>query len=286
VTRVKKLPSEERKVDRFEVETKGGGAVLSWPHRLGIFFGAIEIPRWHPSLGQGVYLIESTLINGLGGWVALLVAVVITAGFVPNLMRKGAVDLLLAKPIGRTELMTYKYLGGLMFILLTAIAAVGGVWLAVGLRTGLWGVGFLTCILGLTFYFAILYSVSVLTSVLTRNTVVSIVVTCGFWFVLYVLGGIHTWLDMTRKDPEEAKSLPAWALTASDTVNAITPRTKDLDNLTTRLISRDLLSPGEIRMQRMHLISYPDWGEVLGVSGAYIALFLGLACWRFSTRDY
>jgi hypothetical protein len=29
-----------------------------------------------------------------------------------------------------------------------------------------------------------------------------------------------------------------------------------------------------------------QWGESVGVSLAFIAVMLGLACWRFATRDY
>ena len=37
----------------------------------------------------------------IGAWVALLTGVIITSFFVPNMLRKGTVDLLLVKPIQR-----------------------------------------------------------------------------------------------------------------------------------------------------------------------------------------
>ncbi len=57
--------------------------------------------------------------------------------------------------------------------MLTAVA-VGGVWVVVGLRTGVWSPGLLYSVGGITFYFAILYSVSTLFGVLTRSTLVAI----------------------------------------------------------------------------------------------------------------
>jgi ABC-type transport system involved in multi-copper enzyme maturation permease subunit len=208
----------------------------------------------------------------------------------------------------------YKYLGGLLFVLLLATAAFGGVWLAIGLRTGVWAPGLLYCIPGVTFYFAILYACSTLFGVLTRNPIVSIVVTIVFWFVIWLLGTIHNTLtvfdnlevqnrprmqkkaDETKKDekkpdaddeerssdgpPKPSKTL----VRVFDTINAVTPRTKDLDTLTSNLISRDLLSEGEQRQAGLKL-KQMDWGEVLGVAGAYIALFLGLAILRFVTRS-
>ena len=56
-----------------------------------------------------------------------------------------------------------------MFLILTAFT-VGGVWVAIGLRTGFWTPHFLAVIPLLTFYFAILYAVSTLAAVLTRST--------------------------------------------------------------------------------------------------------------------
>ena len=44
--------------------------------------------------------------------------------------------------------------GGLLFVLLLTTFTVGGVWLVIGLRTGVWAPGLLYCIFGITFYFA------------------------------------------------------------------------------------------------------------------------------------
>ena len=89
-------------------------------------------------------------------------AVVLTAFFMPNMLRKGTVDLLLVKPIHRFALLLYKYVGGLTFIFLNTAFAMGGVWLVIGLRSGIWAQGFSCMILVFTFYFAILYAVSAL----------------------------------------------------------------------------------------------------------------------------
>jgi ABC-type transport system involved in multi-copper enzyme maturation permease subunit len=271
---------------RYRVTVKGSGDPRAWPHEVHLFFGALSIPPTF-SLGFAIYFIESTLIAGFGAWVLLLTAVVVTAGFVPNMVRKGAVDLLLAKPISRSWLLVYKYVGGLTFVFLLTLFTVGGVWVVIGLRSGIWGTGFLYCILAITFYFAILYAVSTLFGVLTRNALVSIIATVVFWFGPWVVGQIHTGLDMFRNsnDGSLGERIPAWVFKTADAVNAATPRTKDLDNLTSKLISSDLLTEQDMRAARAHLITYPAWGEVIGVSAAYIAVLLGLGCLRFVTRD-
>ena len=50
---------------------------------------------------------------------------------------------------------------------LNSAVAVGGIWLVLGLRSGIWSPGFLATILILTFFFAILYAVSAFFAVLT-----------------------------------------------------------------------------------------------------------------------
>ena len=70
---------------------------------------------------------------------------------------------------------------GLLFVFLLCVVTVGGVWLVVGLRTGVWSPGVLVSIFGITFYFAILYACSTLFGVLSRNAIVCIVVTIVFF---------------------------------------------------------------------------------------------------------
>ncbi len=132
VSEVTRLPDEGRNNYVFQITTKGRKGVRGWLHRPNLFFGAIEVPIEF-SLGRMVYFLQDQLVNGLGAWISLLVAVIFTAFFIPNMMRKGAVDLLLSKPIHRVSLLIFKYLGGLMFVFLNTAYAVGGVWLVMGL---------------------------------------------------------------------------------------------------------------------------------------------------------
>jgi len=62
--------------------------------------------------------------------------------------------------------------------------------------------------------------------------------------------------------------------------------TKDLDLLMTRLLSREVLTEGDIRQRKLDYATSVTWGESLAASGVFIAIMLGLACWRFATKDY
>src|SRR5205085_1146531 len=138
--------------------------------------------------GELIYVVENYIINNIGAFIALMMGIVITAFFIPNMLRKGTVDMLVSKPIHRPVLLIYKYIGGMTFMFLNAVVAVGGIWLVVGLRSGIWTNGFLGTILTLTFFFAILYSISTLFGVLTRSSIVAILVTVLSWFTFWVSG--------------------------------------------------------------------------------------------------
>jgi ABC-type transport system involved in multi-copper enzyme maturation permease subunit len=280
---------------RVQVESAGGGEVQflveakpraetirTWPHQLVLFFGAVPTPV-KMSVGDMVYFIESSIVGSLGAGIAMLIATIVTAFFIPNMLRKGTIDLLLAKPLRRTTLLVYKYIGGLSFMFLNTLIVVLGVWLAMGLRSTLWGTGFLVVVLILTFEFAIFYAISTLFGVLTRSPIVAILMTCVAWLVLYLVGSLHTFVELTR----DANFLPKWVCVASDAAHYVLPRYKDLDMVSANLVARDLLGPGTPDRKLLEDMSNSiSWAQTFGVSAAYIAVFLGLACLRFATKDY
>ena len=279
VTRINGVEEPEY---RFAVDLKGVSGASGWPHSVYVFFGAVPPLKGVP-LGQALHIIQDQIVNGIGAAVALILSVVITAFFIPNLLRKGSVDLLISKPIGRTRLLVYKYVGGLTFIFLLSAFTIGGVWLVMAARSGNWNPSFLLVIPVLTFTFAILYAVSTVVAVFTRSAIAAILVTLGFMLGLYIFGQVKTFFDMN--EVVHVADLPDWSYTLVDTLNTVLPRYKDLDKLTTKLVVDSTMTTGEARLQGI-LTEYPSWGEAIGVSLAFIALMLGISCWRFGRRDY
>ncbi len=271
----------------FEVTTSGGSSVRGWPHIVKIFFGAVKFPGEH-NLGFVLWVVEDQLINGLGSGIALLISMIITAFFIPNMLRKGSIDLLISKPIGRTQLLLYKYIGGLTFIFILSCVAIGGVWLVLCARSGVWDPTFLVVIPILTFTFAILYAVSTLVAVFTRSPIAAMLCSTGFAVFLYIVGKVKEVFDVIKIQQEATgkENIPGWGFTLVDTLNNVLPRYKDLDKLTSKLISDGSLTPMELRQSGLAFVDYPSWGGTLGVSLAFIALMLAISCWRFSKRDY
>jgi ABC-type transport system involved in multi-copper enzyme maturation permease subunit len=284
-------PSISREIS-FEVVT-GPTKVTRrlWLHEPSLFFGALPIPfqflKEFPfgMLGMQLFLIEDQVINNLGAWLAILVSIVITSFFIPNMLQKGTVDLLLVKPIRRPVLLIFKFLGGLLFIFLNTTFVIVGTWLAVGFRSGIWNLGILATIFINAYFFAILYSVSTLFGVLTRSSIVAILMTCLTWAFLAGIGRLYEEFVIPRKDPSEMKPAERVFCSAVNGIHFVLPRTRDLDILTSRLLMEDLLTANQIRHQKLDPTPI-SWGESLAVSGIFIAVMLGLSCWRFATTDY
>jgi ABC-type transport system involved in multi-copper enzyme maturation permease subunit len=300
-------PQEANEI-RFLVTTEASevSRMQDWPHYPVLLF-ALPLRMWRMPVGSFVQFWESWLVNFFGAAIALLISTIITAFFIPNMLRKGTIDLLLVKPISRTILLLYKYVGGLTFMFLNTVVVVVGVWLVLGLRTNMWGTGFLFSIFVLTFQFALYYAVSTLFAVFSRSPIVAILMTCLFWFVFaFVIGyGCH-WVDLSRKwrdvlqvqaeaqgqempskETMPEKPFPDVVYTAADIIHFLTPHLKDLDTLTDKWVIEDVTSP-DSPQRKVAEKAYAGfrWTEAVSVTSLYIVTLLAVSCWWFARKDY
>lgn len=278
---VKMKPADVPGATRFEVTAKGKANTFNmWPHQLGLFFGGWKTKLKLP-IGLMVLTIEKYLVGYVGAAIFLLISSVMTAFFIPNMLRKGTIDLLLSKPIHRWTLLLYKYVGGLLFMFLNAVVLIGGFWLVMGLRTGLWGWHFLLMIPIMTFQFAIYYAASTLAAVFTRNTIVAILVSAALWAVLFLTGLVY---DLSKPDPGEERG-PVHKV--AKVIHDVLPRIGDMDTLATAMIHEDLLQPGDAQRNEIKKkVEDISWPESISVSLLFIVALLAISCLWFSTREY
>ncbi len=87
---------------RYRVTAEGSKTARyqDWPHEVVLFF-VLPVRLWSFPIVAYVQFWEDTIINTIGAAVALLISTIITAFFIPNMLRKGTVDLLIVKPISR-----------------------------------------------------------------------------------------------------------------------------------------------------------------------------------------
>jgi hypothetical protein len=279
----------------FEVRTRPNDATRAvWP--MDPYFlvwqaSFVQSPQGDAfPLGMQIDVIVNLLANALGATVILLVSIVLTSLFIPNMLRKGTIDLLLVKPVRRWALLLYKYAGGLTFILLNITVLMVGVWLVFGLRTGLWANSLLLTIPVLILVFATLYAVSTLCAVWTRSAIVAILVSCMAWGGLFLVDTTNRVIQQLRRTEEVAKTPPdkrhfdGWWVDAINTFHNVLPRYRDMVVFTSNRLEQELLPEQELLRQEFG--EKIDWQQSLLVSGAYLAGLLGVSCLIFSLRDY
>jgi len=309
------LPADPAKPKESKIRiTTHGTRIKSgngWPHKVRVLF-SVPFASGPISVEAEIWYIEKWGIHKIGSWVALLMAVIITSFFVPNMLRKGSIDLLISKPIPRSLLLIYKFFGGLCFILIITSFTVLATWLVLGLRSGIWGTGILLVIPTLMLQFAILYSISTVVAVFSRSAIVSILVTiiaaALFWAVGFCYLNLAEGQEKVSQSRPDATKFEKWeskqkdrsdhfydgakalginkglAVTL-DVLFTICPRTGDIDNLTSKAISESVLSEAELEHRGLKDQTYGSWVNSILVSLVFIGVMLGLACWRFSRRD-
>jgi ABC-type transport system involved in multi-copper enzyme maturation permease subunit len=107
-----------------------------------------------------------------------------TASFIPSMLEKGTIDLLISKPISRPMILLSKYIGAVLFVFLSMVFLLGSIWLILSLKSGYWDPAFLLSILWLTLAFAVMYSIVVVVGLTTQSTVIAILVN---FFLIFVL---------------------------------------------------------------------------------------------------
>lgn len=282
-----------------------------WPHRVTLFGDALQLtPPEGAPLGLEVFILQKLLATGLGGTVLLLVSVVITAGFVPAMLRKGTLELLLVRPVRRWQLIVGKYAAALVFVAGLLSLLVGATWLVTGLVSGLWTPGILLAVASLLLFFALLLAVSVCAGVITRSAPAAMLVTVGYWAVLFLVGLMHaqaaasrvreelvgkprplTVVDAIRGrtkapkpvEPERRPFHRSRVGQAVEAVYAVLPHTSDLDAMVDRQLMRGFSVGG--RLRRLLESDEFSWRAGIGLTLAHAAAFLVAACIIFTRRD-
>lgn len=129
------------------------------------------------NLGIGIWLT----------WVAMALALISTAGMIPDLISGGSIETVLSKPISRLRLFLSKYILGLLFVVLQTLVFSLGCFLVFGLRAGLWEPRLFLAIPIVTLFYSYLACMLAFVGLVTRSTIAGLLLTLLFWFLLFVL---------------------------------------------------------------------------------------------------
>jgi ABC-2 family transporter protein len=166
-----------------EHKLKQSGVVVA-DGRLSLAFGAVRVAVSR-DVRAAVHSFQLILAAGVAGTLGLLLTLIWTAGFLPGFLAPQSIAVLLAKPVPRWGLLAGKYLGVLVFVSAQAILFVGGTWLALGFRSGIWDAAYLMCIPLLLLQFAVFFGFSLLLAVCCRSTVLCVFASIAFWAICW-----------------------------------------------------------------------------------------------------
>lgn len=140
------------------------------------------------SYKDAIILFESYIVSGIPMFMIIISILIITSSFVPDMVKKGHIDLLLSKPISRIKIILGHFISATILAFVSFVFLLGIVWLIISLKTGYWHFDFLYSILWFTVIFAVLYSAILLIGLLTRSTIITIIINLFMFFpITYLL---------------------------------------------------------------------------------------------------
>ena len=114
----------------------------------------------------------------------LFLSIFSASSFIPSMLEKGTVDLLLSKPISRAQIILGKFFGGFAVVFVNLAYIIIGLWFLLGLKFGVWAPSILLSIVIISFTFAVLYSLIILVGILTRSSILAMMLSYLIFFVL------------------------------------------------------------------------------------------------------
>jgi ABC-type transport system involved in multi-copper enzyme maturation permease subunit len=191
----------------------------------------------------------------------MALAVFASAGMISAVFEPGRIELLLSKPVSRTHLLLGRYAGNLLVVAANILYLVVGSWLIFGVKTGVWGVGFLLSSLFTIFIFAVLLALIALIGVLWESAAVAIMVT---WAILIITP------ILAQKATIERLLSSEWSRDVVRVLYYALPKTSDIS-----VIVRDVILGHHIQSWM------PIWSTAL-----FGGIALVLALWRFERRTF
>ena len=150
---------------------------------------------------RGVQGALAAFLYGFG----LFLAVFASAGLIPTIFEPGRIELLLSKPLSRTHILLGRFAGNVLVVALNTSYLVLGVWIILGLKTGIWSPVFLISIATTTFIFAVLLAVVVFIGVTLESAAAATMITVALMIISPILA--QTSLMMRLLSSEWSRNL-------------------------------------------------------------------------------
>lgn len=157
----------------------------------------------------------------------MALSVFASAGLVAAVFEPGRIELLLSKPVSRTQILLGRYVGNVLVVAANIAYLTVGSWAIFGMKTGLWGAGYLLSSVFTVFIFAVLLSVIVLVGVLWDSAAVAIMATFGIMIVTPILA---------QRSTIERLLSSEWSRDVVRVLYYVLPKTSDISVIIRHLI--------------------------------------------------
>lgn len=200
---------------------------------LDIVDGAMQLSVFGQEAEHSGILVRE-LITGIqtgiaGGlfWLGLALAIFATASVLPNMLQKGHIEWILSKPISRLQLLLGKYAGALGIVGFNVFYLIGGSWLILSLKSGVWNTPFLFSGVLIVLLYGVLLAFMMLLGVLMQNSAIAIMGVFMLSFLSSLLAGRDQIYALLSKKIYQL---------LLDGVYALTPRISDIFLMVTNAV--------------------------------------------------
>ncbi|MFQ5502656.1 MAG: ABC transporter permease [Phycisphaerae bacterium] len=278
-------------------DAKGINLLFGLTH-IDWYFLATSNPDWHANIGG---LLTKLIADTYIGWIGIIIALVATAGIFPTLMERGAVDVILAKPISRPMIFLGKYLGGMVFVTLQVSFFVVLTLLVIGWRWDYWTWNYLWCIPLTVALFSYIFAFSALFAVITRSAMAALLLAMLAWVGMF---GVQMTHEMTLMLPAMGGEInPTW-LRVTKVAKFIIPNTRDIPHIAGTLVGtsteyEDSFTPQEVpdqpsvmqmdpqkMMEAAKKIGTVKIATSIGSSLIFESMIVLIAMWKFTRKDF
>lgn len=191
----------------------------------------------------------------------MFLSIFASAGLTPSILEPGRIELLLSKPVSRVHILLGRFAGNVLVITCNVTYLVVGVWIILGIKTGIWSGDFLVSIATTIFVFAVLLTVVVLMGVLFDSAALATMVTIAIMIMSPILAQTTMMLKLLSSE---------WSRDVWRTLYYCLPKVYDMGRITLSTIQKEPVDP-----------AMPIW-----TSAVFGMLVLGTAIVVFAKRDF
>jgi len=212
---------------------------------------------------------DNSIANGIKMFIiyplyagGLFLSIFSVAGFIPTLLEKGNIDLILSKPVSRPQVILGKFFGGTFMVFANIFYTIFMIWFLIGLKFNVWEANFLLSAFTITLAFASIYSIIILIGVLNKSSTLALVISYMIFFIFSPI--------LSSRDSIFAFINNQFLKSLFELLYYIIPQTSDLSTITTSFAVSN-------SVDNYNLIIF---------SFIYIILILSVAIIIFRKKDY